>query len=228
MASVSASKSGNILTLTANATATRNGGTVTVSIPWSTTGTGYYGEAGVSGQVYSKKGGQYAWADFVGSGTRTLTYENQYGAITYSISIYASVQPYGESRSTNYGTVSASIGAATFTLTFEPGQGTVDTPTQVVTYGEAYGELPTPVRSGYAFKGWFTAAEGGTEIKSTDTVSITEDTTVFAQWEAMTIVRIVEGGSVTTYTKVYAVQSGNVKHVLSIFVVRDGTVKQAT
>jgi len=228
MASVGASKSGNSITLTANASATRNGGTVTVRIPWSTTGTGYYGEAGVNGQVYSKRGGQYAWADFVGSGTRTLTYENQYGAITYSISIYASVQPYGDSRATNYGTVSVSIGAAQFTLTFDPGQGTVDVPTQVVTYGETYGELPTPVRSGYAFKGWFTAAEGGTEIKSTDTVSITEDTTVFAQWEAMTIVRIVEGGSVTTYTKVYAVQSGNVKHVLSIFVVRDGTVKQAT
>lgn len=199
---------------------------MTVRIPWSTTGTGYYGEAGVDGQVYSKKGGQYAWADFVGSGTRTRTYSDQYGARTFSYSIYAKVQAYGASAVTNYSSVSVSIAAAQFTLTFDPGEGTVDVPTAVVTYGEAYGELPTPVRTGYAFTGWFT--EGGTEIKATDTVSITEDTTVTAHWEAMTIVRIVADGEMKTYTAVYAVQSGAVKHVLSIFVVKDGTVKQAT
>lgn len=40
--------------------------------------------------------------------------------------------------------------------------------------------LPTLTRDGYSFAGWFTAAEGGTEI-TTDTV-FTANTTVYAQW----------------------------------------------
>ena len=40
--------------------------------------------------------------------------------------------------------------------------------------------LPTPVREGYAFSGWFTAAEGGTQV-TTATV-FTQNTTIYAHW----------------------------------------------
>ena len=40
--------------------------------------------------------------------------------------------------------------------------------------------LPTPTRSGYAFDGWYTAANGGTKI--TDSTKVTANTTVYAHW----------------------------------------------
>ena len=42
------------------------------------------------------------------------------------------------------------------------------------------GSLPTPTRSGYAFDGWYTSANGGTKI--TDSTKVTANTTVYAHW----------------------------------------------
>ncbi|MCK9393802.1 InlB B-repeat-containing protein, partial [bacterium] len=44
--------------------------------------------------------------------------------------------------------------------------------------------LPVPVRTGYTFTGWFTATSGGTQITISSTVSVTTDTTYYAQWTA--------------------------------------------
>ena len=41
-----------------------------------------------------------------------------------------------------------------YTVTFDPNGGSVDTTSKFVRQGEAYGELPTPTRAGYTFKGW--------------------------------------------------------------------------
>ena len=122
--------------------------------------------------------------------------------------------------------MSVSVAAATFTVTFNPNGGTVSTASKTVTYGQTYGTLPTPTKSGYATTGWFTASTGGDEVESTDTVSIWQNTTLYAQWEAMSIIRVVENGTVTTYSKVYAVKDNTVSHILGIYVVENGTVKQ--
>ena len=53
--------------------------------------------------------------------------------------------------------------------------------TKTITYADAYGELTTPTKTGYTFKGWFT--EGGTEVKNTDTYQLTSDQTLYAHWE---------------------------------------------
>lgn len=42
------------------------------------------------------------------------------------------------------------------------------------------GNLPTPIRDGYAFAGWFTAPDGGTQISATTTA--TADVTYYAHW----------------------------------------------
>lgn len=218
------------MTLNASCSASRNGSTVTISCPWSCTGYGTGGSCYVGGsEVYSKSSGSSSiYADFNGSGTKTLSYGNQYGARTFTIKIEAGVRAGGSPLKWSSTTMTCSIGAQTFTVSFNPGQGTTPTESKTVSYGSTYGELPTPVRSGYAFTGWFTAEDGGSQITADSTVGITSNQILYAHWEAMTIVRIVENGEVRTVTKVYAVQSGNVKHVLSIFVVKDGTVKQAT
>lgn len=44
----------------------------------------------------------------------------------------------------------------------------------------AIGTLPTPTRDGYTFAGWWTEAEGGTEVTATTTVA--SDMTLFAHW----------------------------------------------
>ena len=46
--------------------------------------------------------------------------------------------------------------------------------------GSAIGELPTPTRWGYTFKGWWTAHDGGEEV--TGETMIEEDLTLYAHW----------------------------------------------
>lgn len=48
--------------------------------------------------------------------------------------------------------------------------------------GETFGTLPLPVRTGYAFDGWYTEAEGGEKIVGNDTVEFTDDAVLYAHW----------------------------------------------
>jgi len=54
--------------------------------------------------------------------------------------------------------------------------------TRVYKLGAPYGSLPTPLRDGYTFEGWYTEATGGTRITSTDVVRTTV-TGLYAQWK---------------------------------------------
>ena len=136
------------------------------------------------------------------------------------------IQPYQESISRGYGTVSCSIAAAQFTVTFDPGQGTTPTASKTVTYDSTYGELPTPVRSGYAFLGWFTDPDAGTEVKAEDTVDITQDTILYAHWEAMSILHVADGGETKTVTNIQVVENGTVRKIIGCYSVENGVVRQ--
>ena len=71
--------------------------------------------------------------------------------------------------------------ANTYKVTLDADGGVLPGDSEVtVTYDEQYG-LPAPTRAGYTFLGWF--LENGTQIKATDTVNITENIEVKAQWE---------------------------------------------
>ena len=74
---------------------------------------------------------------------------------------------------------------ATFTVTFDAQGGAVNPASTNVTFGSAYGALPVPVLSGYAFAGWRTG-EGGTGQQVTDatTVTVRSDHTLYAAWTA--------------------------------------------
>ena len=50
------------------------------------------------------------------------------------------------------------------------------------TFGQPYGELPTPQRSGYNFLGWFTGAKDGVLVTKDTAVSIASDHTLYAHW----------------------------------------------
>jgi uncharacterized repeat protein (TIGR02543 family) len=69
-----------------------------------------------------------------------------------------------------------------YTVAFDPNGGAVSTPSKDVAYETAYGELPTPTRTGYTFAGWFTAASGGAPVTAATVLDVTANVTIYAQW----------------------------------------------
>ncbi|MCQ2516547.1 MAG: InlB B-repeat-containing protein, partial [Saccharofermentans sp.] len=49
-------------------------------------------------------------------------------------------------------------------------------------HGQAYGVLPTPVKDGYRFDGWFTSTTGGSQITSTTIFTGDRNQTLYAHW----------------------------------------------
>ncbi len=69
------------------------------------------------------------------------------------------------------------------TVTFNANGGSVvGTRSKEVTIGSTYGDLPTFLRSGYNFAGWYTSATGGTRVYSTTKVVNNSDHTLYARW----------------------------------------------
>ena len=73
--------------------------------------------------------------------------------------------------------------AKKMTVTFDPTLGTVTTTSQEATYNQPYGPLPVPTSDEYTFRGWYTLAEGGTQVTASTIVTRTDDHTLYAQWE---------------------------------------------
>lgn len=74
-----------------------------------------------------------------------------------------------------------------YTVTWNPNGGSVSPTSTTKTHGSTLGTLPTPTRAAdvqytYTFKGWFTAATGGTQVSASTTV--TRNVTYYAQWTA--------------------------------------------
>lgn len=78
----------------------------------------------------------------------------------------------------------------TYTITFnanagEGGEGSVVISADSITVeeGGTYGELPTASRAKHAFTGWFTEAEGGSQVTSGSAFTGITDQTLYAHWE---------------------------------------------
>ena len=75
----------------------------------------------------------------------------------------------------------AQFEANTYTVTWDLGDGRSETTEQI--YGEKL-VLPTePTRKNAEFLGWFTEANGGTQVTANDTFTETADKTYYAHWE---------------------------------------------
>lgn len=90
-----------------------------------------------------------------------------------------------------------------YTVNFDPNGGEVSKASMAVTYGKAYGTLPTPTRMGYTFDGWYTALTGGTKIVSSTMVGSSAGSTLYAHWKAnqYTVTFEPNGGTVSTTSK---------------------------
>ena len=82
--------------------------------------------------------------------------------------------------------------AASYTVTLNANSGSFggdeNTRTINVIYGSSYGTLPTPARSGKSFAGWYTATEGGTEVKADTIVQIPGNHTLYARWMDLKVI----------------------------------------
>lgn len=85
-----------------------------------------------------------------------------------------------------------------YNITLDPGEnGVVDSTDYSVTFGSAYGTLPTPTKDGHTFIGWFTQPEGGEQITAAVLVELDTHHTLYAQY------------SVNTYTLYFDTDGGS-------------------
>ena len=80
-------------------------------------------------------------------------------------------------------TLTAIWSTNSYTVTFNPGDGTVDKTSKSVTYGQPYGELPTPVWAEHEFQGWYL---GQSQVTAESIVKITADSELEAKWSQKT------------------------------------------
>jgi len=79
--------------------------------------------------------------------------------------------------------ISASWSANTYIVTFDPQGGAVELAKKIVAFDSVYGALPTPVRKGYRFAGWWTGIGGtGTQVTESSAMEQTSDFSVYAAW----------------------------------------------
>lgn len=79
-----------------------------------------------------------------------------------------------------------------YTLTFDAQDGTVTPESRDVSFGSAYGELPTPERTGFVFGGWYTQAGGeGSPVTAETIVDRAENHTLYAKWTAAVVIHTV-------------------------------------
>ena len=100
-------------------------------------------------------------------------------------------------------TIEDYVVAQPYTVTFDPGDGDLDDPTEAsreVQGGTAIGTLPTATYAHHTFLGWFTDPINGTEITAQTVVSGND--TYYAHWvENITITFNANGGTVTPASK---------------------------
>ena len=91
----------------------------------------------------------------------------------------------------------------TYTLTFDANGGSTTETTRKVQYGNQYGTLPTPTRTGYTFSGWYTAKNGGSQATQTTTMGAA-NTTLYAHWtiKSYAVTFDANGGSAVASQKV--------------------------
>lgn len=51
-----------------------------------------------------------------------------------------------------------------------------------ISAGDAFGQMPVPIREGYDLDGWFTASNGGRQVLETDIFDGQSDLTLYAHW----------------------------------------------
>lgn len=114
----------------------------------------------------------------------------------------------------------------TLTCSFDARGGTVSPAGKSVVCGETYGALPAPARSGYRFLGWFPTIYSEEAVTDATPVTATGDHTIYARWEAMSVLHLAENGTARTITNIKVVENGTVRDIVGCYSVENGEVHQ--
>lgn len=141
---------------------------------------------------------EYSTSDTFTSATDCTATETEVTPGTYYVRVKATAT-HEASTATTVTVPAYTDPGTTYTITFNANGGTV-TPANGTTGTDGkLSSLPTPTRSGsYSFKGWYTAASGGTQV-TTSTV-FSANMTIYAQWNYNG-----GGGSGGSYDPIYSI-----------------------
>lgn len=70
-----------------------------------------------------------------------------------------------------------------YVLYFNAYGGKVSRKSQKIEYNRIYGALPKPTRSGYVFRGWYTAKSGGKLVTQFTRLTAKKNVTIYARWQ---------------------------------------------
>lgn len=204
----------------------REGAIVKVDV--STSGSSYYsGTLYIDGTAVGS-----AWRSASGgssSGSRTLEWNNPGAFSSRAITcrmIYQTQQSGGSNSDYLY-PETGSLGAMTVIATFDDNYTGGSSTAKTETYDSAWVFPTTPIRTGYSFTGWNTHADGtGTTYSPGDTFQLTSAITLYAQWEAMSILHVVSGDSAKTITNIKVKDGENIRNIIGCYSVEDGVVRQ--
>jgi len=126
--------------------------------------------------------------------TKEVTFDSPYGELPkptrlgYTFNGWASLQGEPVTSDTIYKhgdnqTLYGQWGNGNYVATLDPNGGTLTTLTLNVYYDKAYGEIPTPTRTGYDFLGWYL---NGTKVDSSTIVNVADNHTLVAEWRLKT------------------------------------------
>ncbi len=104
-------------------------------------------------------------------------------AYTFGSTVNSSFTLYAKWTKNSSGGGGSSDDGTEYTVYFDANGGTVARDSKTVTYGSTYGTLPTPLRSGYTFDGWYTTRSGGSRVRNTTEVTKKADHTLYAHWD---------------------------------------------
>lgn len=96
----------------------------------------------------------------------------------------ALVSQYSIVKISNAHTLVAKWSLNSYIVEFDANGGSVEPQNRLYYFGDQYANLPTPVRVGYIFDGWYTEATGGNEVTADTTVEIAQNHTLYAHWIA--------------------------------------------
>ena len=135
-------------------------------------------------------GGSLPDESYLFSGMMYAKYDSAYGQLPvptkagYTFDGWYTSESGGEKITSNsivkvtkgYQLLYAHWNAESYKVTFDANGGKVSTSTKNVIFGNTYGTLPTPTRTGYTFDGWYTSATGGTKLTDSSNVDVTTPT----------------------------------------------------
>ena len=159
-------------------------------------------ESSIAADFNSQSGLSYAFSETGKYGTLPIPQREGYAFVGWNLSVAGNgiILTKDDPVAAESRTVYSQWSTNDYTVTFNANGGETPTSSTNVTYGATYGDLPTPTRTGYTFAGWYTAKSGGEKIETGATVTITKNTTLYAQWSAINYTIAFNGNGATSGT----------------------------